>query len=239
MQKVILKFLISISISLIFINQSQSISIENELVKADSLYNLKLYTESINIYESILEENKATPAMFLKMARIEEGLKNYGATIYYLEKYFQLTEDKNVLNHIETIASNQNLDGYTYDFPFYFSHYYQKWQPLLLMLLTASLIILVALMVKNRETPLKKTYFSFIFIILLLIGVANNIDVPQYAIISDTPTFLLQGPSAGANLIERVNRNHKIVIKGKQDVWTETEWLENKAYIKTDRLKKL
>ncbi len=240
MQKVILKFLISISLSLVFINHSQAISIENELVKADSLYNLKLYTESINIYESILNENKATPAMLLKMARIEEGLKNYGATIFYLEKYFQLTEDKKVLNHIENIASNQKLNGYSYDFPFYFSHYYQKWQPLLLAFLAATLTIIIVLMIKNRTSAsLKRTYFSFVVILILLIGVSNNLETPKYAIISGTPTFLLEGPSAGANVIDRVNANHKIVVKGKTDVWTETEWAENKAYIKTDRLKKL
>lgn len=240
MQKVILKFLISISFSLIFLNHSKSISIENELVKADSLYNLKLYTESINIYESILKENKATPAMLLKMARIEEGLKNYGTTIFYLEKYFQITEDKKVLNHIENIASNQKLNGYSYEFPFYFSHYYQKWQTLLLAFLSAILIVLIALMVKNRKSvSLKKSYFSFAIILMLLIGVSNNLETPQYAIISGTPTFLLEGPSAGANVIDRIDGNHKIVVKGNIDVWTETEWSENKAYIKTDRLKKL
>jgi hypothetical protein len=240
MQKVILKFLVSISFIAIFVNDSKAISIENELVKADSLYNLKLYTESINIYQGILNENKATPSMLLKMARIEEGLKNYGTTVFYLEKYFQLTEDKNVLYHIENIASSQNLNGYSYDFPFYFSHYYHKWRPLLLAILTAILIVLSTLMIKNKNSlSLKRNYFVFIVITLVLIGVSNNLDAPKYAIISGTPTFLLEGPSAGANVVDRINANHKIVVKGSTDVWTETEWAENKAYIKTDRLKKL
>ncbi len=178
--------------------------------------------------------------MLLKMARIEEGLKNYGATIFYLEKYFQLTEDKKVLNHIETIASNQKLNGYSYDAAFYFAYYYQKWQPLLLVLLAAKLLVLTALMIKNRTSaPLKKNYFSFVVILLVLIGISNNLETPQYAIISGTPTFILEGPSAGANVIDRVNGSHKVVVKGNTDVWTETEWAENKAYIKTDRLKKL
>ncbi|GAA5038334.1 hypothetical protein GCM10011506_34670 [Marivirga lumbricoides] len=240
MQKVILKFLVSIFFCLAFFTVSIADSFDNELVTADSLYSTKLYTESIKIYESIFEAGKATPAMLLKMARIEEGLMNYGQTIFYLEKYFELTEDKKVLRHIEQIAEKEKLSGYSYNFGFYFSHYYQKWQPLLLAVLLAILIILLSFMIKNRDKQfLKRQYFSFAVILIVLIGVANNIVFPHYAIVVDHPTFLLQGPSAASNVVQRIDKNHKIVVKDQVDVWTETEWQDNKAYIKTDHLKKL
>ncbi|MBK6265387.1 hypothetical protein JKA74_10080 [Marivirga sp. S37H4] len=240
MQKVILKFLVSIFVSLSFFLNVNANTVENELVKADSLYSIKLYTESIKIYESILEEGKASPAMLLKMARIEEGLTNYGLTIYYLEKYFELTEDKKVLNHIQQIAEKEKLSGYSYDFPFYLEYFYDKYQPLLILALSLLLIIVLGFMIKNYQSrQLKKQYFSFVVIIVLLAGVANNVSSPEYAIILNTPTFLLEGPSAASNAVDKVNGHHRIIVKDHVDVWTETEWNENKAYIKTDHLKKL
>lgn len=240
MQKVILKFLVSILFYSAFLSPIMADSIDNELVTADSLYAIKLYTESIKEYESIFEQGKATPAMLLKMARIEEGLMNYGQTIYYLEKYFDLTEDERVLKHIQQIAEKEKLIGYSYDFPFYFSHYYQKWQPALLSILAGILFIFLALLIKRRQKQfLKKQYFSFVVILLLLIGVSNNFSLPNYAIVMNSPTFLLQGPSAASNVVEKIDKNHKVVVRDEVDVWTQTEWKENKAYIKTDHLKKL
>lgn len=240
MQKVILKFLVSILFYPAFLSPLKADSIDNELVKTDSLYSIKLYTESIKEYESIFEQGKATPAMLLKMARIEEGLMNYGQTIYYLEKYFELTEDEKVLKHIQQIAEKEKLSGYSYDFGFYFSYYYQKWIPVFLGVLTAILIVLLALLIKNRQNQfLKKQYFSFVIILLLLIGVSNNIPLPDYAIVMNSPTFLLQGPSAASNVVEKIDKSHKVVVRDEVDVWTQTEWNENKAYIKTDHLKKL
>ncbi len=239
MQKVIPKFLVSILISFAFSSNIFANNVENELVKADSLYSIKLYTQSIKIYESILEEEKATPAMLLKMARIEEGLNNYGCTIYYLEKYFELTEDKRVLEHIQQIAKKEKLSGYSYDFPFYAGYYYDKYQPLILLLLSIALISLLALMFKHKASRQKKQYFPYIVIVIIIAGIANNLSAPDYAVITDSPVYLLEGPSAASNAIERVEGSHRIKVKGDVDVWTETEWNENKAYIKTDRLKKL
>ena len=50
---------------------------EDEILQADSLFRAKQYTQSLSIYQSLLNKNSYSNAMLLKMAYIQEGL-NYG-----------------------------------------------------------------------------------------------------------------------------------------------------------------
>ena len=54
--------------------------------KADSLFNLKRYSESKILYDSIFyKENKYSNSMLLKMATIEESLDNYEKSIFLVD----------------------------------------------------------------------------------------------------------------------------------------------------------
>jgi len=76
-------------------------SLEKELVKADSLYEKKQYISAIKIYEKIYNEGNSSPAMLLKLARIEEGIGNLGQSMFYLEKYHQFTKDEKVIDYLK------------------------------------------------------------------------------------------------------------------------------------------
>src|SRR5688500_16903409 len=67
------------------------------LKTADSLFQAKRYTQSLEHYEEILRQRQYTPAMLLKMAYINEGLNQIGSAMYYLNLYHTATGDKSVL----------------------------------------------------------------------------------------------------------------------------------------------
>ncbi len=69
------KFLKTFFLFLVFISQSSyGQGVTNKLNQADSLFQEKKYTESLDIYEDIVTANKkASPAMLLRMAYIYEG----------------------------------------------------------------------------------------------------------------------------------------------------------------------
>src|SRR5688500_5325176 len=82
------------------------------LQTADSLFQAKRYTQSLEHYEEILRQKQYTPAMLLKMAYVYEGLNQIGSAMYYLCRYHIATNDKTVLAKMDELATKYNLEGY-------------------------------------------------------------------------------------------------------------------------------
>lgn len=240
MQKVTIKFL---TFGLLFLlaltSRAQEANPQALLNEADSLYSQKKFTESLKIYKEVFQQEIATPAMLLKMARIEEAMNNKAMAIYYLTKHYNLTADEKVLDKISQMAEKNELEGYAFNDFFRISYYYQQFLPLLQLVLSGVLLVLVALLYKKRTHKEARTVLGVFSLLLIVgLGVTNNLPVREKAIINQN-TYLMAGPSAGAEVVDALNAGHKITIKGQQDVWTETSWNGQKAYIKTGHFRKL
>ena len=106
-------YYISIILLAIFSFSNRIISKNLSLNKADSLFNLKIYTEAKLIYDSLYyKENLYSESMLLKMALIEEGLENYEKSIYYLSQYQSINNNESSEIKIQKIANNYDLEGY-------------------------------------------------------------------------------------------------------------------------------
>jgi len=238
MQKVTFKFLILVFGALLissyhtFANPSES-----ELIKADSLYTNKQYTEAIKIYEELFSAGYASPNMLLKLARVNEGSANYGATIFYLEKYYQLTADERILEHIEKITSDNDIEGFNYELPFYANYYYKSYSKFILLTLILITVVFLAFWLQNKKE--RKSFATAAIITLVLVAAVNNYKGQDYGIITDTPGFLMEGPSAGADVITKLDQPTKLPLKGRVDIWTKTKIEDKEAYIKSEHLKKL
>lgn len=233
-----LKFKILISsLSLAFIGLQATYAQlpEKELVTADSLYESKQYIGAIKIYENIFDAGKSSPGMLLKMARIQEGMGNVGESMFYLENYYRQTKDEKSLQYLIKIAEKNQAAGFDYSFPFQAELTYQDWKPQILLFLTlcASLGLTLMLMKKN-----KKRYFAIVLIPILCIAFINNYSLGHQAIITEQPSFLLEGPSSGANLIEKVTTPTKILVKDQVDIWSEVIYNDNPAYIRSRNIKR-
>ena len=124
--------------------------------KADSLFNLKRYSESKILYDSIFyKENKYSNSMLLKMATIEESLDNYEKSIYYLELFQKNKNENKVLDKINDIVDDKNLNGFENSDKKIFINIYKKYRSNILALLLTLISIIFITIVKAEFTEKK------------------------------------------------------------------------------------
>jgi len=215
-------------------------SLEKELVKADSLYEKKQYISAIKIYEKIYNEGNSSPAMLLKLARIEEGIGNLGQSMFYLEKYHQFTKDEKVIDYLKKTVESKKAIGFNYGLTYEADLLYKEWKIHFQLLFSIIIIFGLGMIIKHRNSlQKKKNYFAMIIIPILFVASLNNYNGKSEAIVIRSPSYLLEGPSSGANLVEQVSVPAKVQVKDQIDVWSKVIIEEKEAYIKTSRIKKL
>jgi hypothetical protein len=236
-QKIILK------ICLTFITLFTSLSVSNaytplqeSLMIADSLFQEKSYTQAFEVYDEILRRGgQSSPAMLLKMAYIKEGLADYSQALYFLNLYYDRTANKRVLKKMENLAEKHALVGYEYDDAEFFLNLYQRFHTQILMVLLAIAVLLLSLIVylrtKNANRPV--AHVVWLLLLLVLILAVNNLGTKKpKAIIAHDDTYLMSGPSAGAEVVDVVKGGHRVSIKNREDVWLQIDWNGKDVYVK-------
>jgi tetratricopeptide (TPR) repeat protein len=208
------------------------------LSQADSLYNSKQYTQSLEHYQQILQHQEYSPAMLLKMAYIEEGLGRIGQALYYLNLYYLATNDKVALQKMEELAEKHRLDGYeTSDADVAFGFYYDYRDQISIALGALSLLLLSIVIFRRRRKLQPAAAGFFLFTVLILFAAHLNFGDKHVAgIVGEPNTYLMNGPSAGASVISVIDEGHRVQIVGKKDVWYEIRWNGDIAYIKENSL---
>jgi hypothetical protein len=205
------------------------------LQKADSLFERQMFTQAYQEYQQVLESGKASPAMLLRMAYIQESLGNVSSALYLLNLYYQQTTDREVLAKIEELAASKKLSGYEYSDIDYFRSVLQQNRGLLLMGLMLLTGVFFLLLVYHKFRLHHKPYWMGIIVVLLLTGIfylVNTSLIPQRAIIMKEGAPLMSGPSAGSNLHQQLSKGHRLKVLGKEDVWYRVEWNEQVLYVK-------
>lgn len=208
------------------------------LTQADSLYDRKQYTQSLEHYREILAQHEYTPAMLLKMAYIEEGLNHSGKALYYLNLYYLATNDKGTLDKMQELATKFNLDGYeTSDADLALSFYHDYHQDISLALGAIALFCLALLFFWKRKG--KRSIAAgtvLVFVLAITIVHVNLGEKISTGIIGEPNTYLLNGPSAGASVVSVVGEGHKFEIIGKVDVWYKVRFNDQTVFVKDHSL---
>jgi len=234
MQRHLLKILIIITLS---IPPASSLSAQVSsfrLQQADSLYEKKRYTQSLEHYQTILNQHEYSPAMLLKMAFIEEGLNRIGQALYYLNLYYLASNDKFVLEKMEELAAKYNLSGYENSetdqlLSFYLDYHLHL--SITLMVIAVFLLSLSFYSRKKGQRPVASTISLGVVLTLLLIHI-NATNSYSSGIIGEPNSYLMDGPSAGASVVSVIEEGHRVRITGKIDVWYEVKWNENTVYVR-------
>ena len=210
------------------------------LKTADSLFQAKRYTQSLEHYEEILRQRQYSPAMLLKMAYVHEGLNQMGSAIYYLNLYYIATNDKAVLEKIDEMATKYNLNGYEITDSDRFWSFYLDNHLYLSIALAAVMILMVSVMYHTRMRQHARPVTSAAAVMVLAIVLfAHQLYGSQRdrGIIADASTYVMDGPSAGASVIEIVSDGHRVEVLGKKDVWLKIRWDEDIAYVKENSIR--
>jgi hypothetical protein len=208
------------------------------LSQADSLYDKKQYTQSLEHYREILAQHEYTPAMLLKMAYIEEGLNHPGKALYYLNLYYLATSDKGALDKMEELAKKFNVDGYTTsdaDLALSFYHDYHQDISLTLGAIILFCVALVLFWKRKGKRSIAAGTVAFFLLALMMVHV-NFGEKISTGIIGEPNTYLLDGPSAGASVVSVVGEGHKFEIVGKVDVWYKVRFNDHTVFVKDHSL---
>jgi hypothetical protein len=241
MQRLLLKIVPALTLaSLLTFTSSSAQTSGFRLKTADSLFQQKRYTQSFDHYEEILHQHQYTPAMLLKMAYIQEGLNHIGSAMYYLNLYYIATGDKTVLSKMSELADKYKLEGYETTDSDRFWSFYLEYHLYISLALAVIIILLLSITYHSRVKRHQRPTGSFVTLILLAILLA----IHQYygtfrskGIIADASTYIMDGPSAGASVIDVVGDGHRVDIIGKKDVWMKIRWEDGIAYVKKNAVR--
>ena len=232
-------YYISIVLLGIFSFSNRIISKNLNLNKADSLFNLQIYTEAKLIYDSLYyKENLYSESMLLKMALIEEGLENYEKTIYYLSQYQSINNNESSEIKIKKIANNYDLEGYEKNDFDYLQNILKENRIIiiysLLLLILLIFIINIYRILKSKKAPTLVLTFYIISILFLLI---ININLPKSGIVYFENTFIMEKPSSGSDLYQIVKKGDKLKIIGEESVWYKIKINKTEKYIRKKNIK--
>ena len=202
--------------------------------KADSLFNLKKYSESKILYDSIFyKESKYSNSMLLKMATIEESLDNYEKSIYYLELFQKNNNENKVLDKINDIVDDKNLNGFENSDKKIFINIYKKYRSnILALLLTLISIIFIVNLVRYFRKNVINFILPFFYISSVLSLLIINIKPPSDAIVFKDYTFIMKEPSSGSDLYSILNKGDKLIVSKDLEVWYEIILDGKKRYVR-------
>jgi len=225
-------------VALIFLVINTALAQKNtaDLVLADSLFEQKKYTESMEIYEQVLhQQQQYSPRMLLKMGFILEGLNNYSQSLYYLNLYYSLTSDKTVLKKMESLAEENRLEGYEFTDWSFFMNLYKRFRQQIVMVVVAFSLLIFSLILyqkrRNQERPLAAG-IVFVISLAVLFGLLNFLPDHSKGIIANDPTYIREAPSGASDVTEIIGSGHRVTVLGKEDVWVKIRWRDEVAYIK-------
>lgn len=209
------------------------------LQRADSLFQQKRYTQSFEIYTTIFESHRYTPAMLLKMAYVQEGLNHISQSAYYLNLYYLASRDEAALDKLGELAEKYRLEGYERSQTDRILSLYAEYSVQISMALAAMLILLVFICGVQRFQFADRAYAVWGCLVALCIIFLVHLNFNEWksqAIIVNNNSYLMNYPSAGASVVSIVRDGHKVQVLGKEDVWLKVKWGEGVAYIKENNL---
>tara|TARA_Y100001954_G_scaffold203678_1_gene224515 strand:+ start:713 stop:1420 length:708 start_codon:yes stop_codon:yes gene_type:complete len=225
----IFRIIVILIISSFFCENSYS-----SIQKADSLFNLKKYSKSKILYDSIFYiENKYSYSMLLKMATIEESLDNYEKSIYYLELFQKNKNESKVIEKINNIVDNKNLNGFENSDKKVLINIYKKYRNnILALLLTLSSIIFIMNLVRYFRKKVANFMLPFFYISSVLSLLMINIKPPSDAIVFKDYTFIMKEPSSGSDLYSILNKGDKLIVSKDLKVWYEIILNGERRYVR-------
>lgn len=210
-----------------------------ELKKADSLFQVKQYTQSFELYAAVLKEKQYSPAMLLKMAYIQEGLGRTSMSLYYLDLYYLASHDKQALAKMEEIAIKNKLEGYQpSDVKTLIMQIQQYSLQITATLLSVSLFLFALIFyqkIRQQKKPFVPAFF-LVFSLALLFMQIHFTEYTKVGIVSESSTYLMSDPSAGSTVVGIIEDGHQLKILGQTDVWVKVNWKDEVVFIKESSL---
>lgn len=212
------------------------------LTQADSLFSARQYTQAFERYAALHHAGQWSPAMFLKMAFIQEGLGHLGNSLYYLNLYEHTAHDPQAAEKMRELAEKHRLEGYEPD------PYEGLRAPLrefylpLAGLLAALGLLLLALITRRAYRNLSPSPALAFLLVLCLAALYTHTRFSREsarAIVTHANAYLMSGPSGGASVVGIIGEGHQLRVKDQQDAWLKVRWQERDVFVRDFLVRKV
>jgi hypothetical protein len=234
MQTGLLKIVALLCVTISFCARGQAPTLHT----ADSLFSAKKYTQALALYTQLLDRQLASPAMLLKMALIQEGLGNVAYSQKCLYQYYQLTNDGRALARLEEVAARHRLEGYGLDeVETWKAAAAREWPFARNVALAVCGLVLTCAAYFRRQGYRARVWLGVVAVTILLLHLGNYYLQPTARAMSKPGLlYIMNGPSAGASVIEVVEGGHLFTQLGQRDVWVRIAWRGQEAYVKESQV---
>lgn len=209
---------------------------------ADSMFAARQYTQALDAYTTVRNLGYGSPAMFLKMAYIQEGLGHLGESLYYLNLYAIASHDPQATGKMTELAEKNNLEGYQEQpFETFRAPLREYFMPIAGALASMSLLI-IALLVNRARQHLSPSIPLSILLLLVVSALflhANYSRNSAYAIVTRSQTYLMSDPSAASAVVQIIGEGHRLHIQGQQDAWLRVQWKDREVYVRDFLVKRI
>jgi len=232
-----LKFLITIAF---FFNCQFALAQSQKIKLADSLFRSKQYTQSLEVYQSLFNDQKYSPAMLLKMAYIQEGLGKIGQTLYYLKLYHLASDDEQALHKMEELAGKFGLSGYDSNDASRMQQWINK-KIKIVQIGLASVLLLMSytIFIRRRKDHRPWLAVGVIIIVSASVFYLNNFYSSNSVIVNNDRTYLMEAPSSGAPVATILAEGNQLQLLGHSDVWLKVKWMDKIVYVKNSSVLKV
>lgn len=220
-------------LTLVFNIRANSLN-NNNITKADSLFDKKDYQSSIRYYKAAFDQDKAfSQQMLARMAMIEEAADHYVSALYYLNTMYSYYPDSRVIQKMEDMGNRYHLSGYNYTDLEYAISIYKEYYYYIIFSLSAIGIPFILFLFRRKRKDIGLGMRPVIF--LGILGGAfylNNYDItPSMGIIKNDCT-IMEGPSAGSSAVESIDAGHRVRIIKKTGIWYEIIWKDKHLFVR-------
>ncbi|MDH5379568.1 MAG: hypothetical protein OEW75_01870 [Cyclobacteriaceae bacterium] len=212
------------------------------LHKADSLFEIKRFTQSLDLYSELYRQNIYSPAMLLKMAYISEALKKKPETMYFLNAYYLSSGNQRTLTKMNEMAEKWEISGYEPDTnDIFYGFYYQYYNQIVLasFAFTALSFLLIIYLKKKNRTKTYAAGILFMMAITILFYLANYGSHYNKGVLFTDNVPAMAGPSPASKPLTRLHQGQRLVILKKNPDWTQIKWDGKPVYVRTHHIKTL
>lgn len=211
------------------------------LKTADSLFLARQYTQSLEHYQAVLNNHEYSHAMLLRMAYIEEGLGHVGSALYYLSLYEQQTGDRAATQKMDELATKASLQGYDPADARLFARLYTRHHVYISLALSSVVLLFLTLAWRHRargHRPVGFAVVTIVFLAALFVHIQVGSQLSR-AVVAHPQTFVMAGPSAGAEVLDILSEGHRLDVIGRVDVWVKVKWNESTGFVKETNLRQV
>ena len=222
---------------------ANELNADSLLTAADSQFNEKSYQQAATNYQQLFDHGWYSPSSLLRFAWIKENSGQPEEATFALYKYFLITEDQGAYNKVLELTDKYHIAGYQLSESAYIIQQLQSFKTPLTILLILTTLALTGLTFyhwkKNPAKHLNTISFTNLGVLTSLFLILNFTDQPEKAIIDETGTYMMNGPSAAAGISSTVSKGDLVTIRQQKDVWVRVSVDGKEGWVREVFLRKL